>query len=530
MQPILKENITPTRSSKVLPLRGGFRWGRGFLNMKKLFTPLLLLASLNLSAQKAKPLPAVQTSPLNPPFGYAVIRGHIDNHTEPSFSAWKNEFIRGVEIDIPVDQHGNFSQKIKVEGEAMDVMLYRPGRRIVLHDKDTLTLNWDAKNAKQTFTATELHDTNPKNEIRALAILEDTWSVPFSNLNDSLFKFKMTDAEKFTAVNRMYNGEMQTLVNNLDTNTLGKLAVDIYFKYAGLLLQHGLLPAHQLQFKNSGTVKSSFLNLLNNPRLYSIEAETWFNTSINYRDFIYDFVRFSDVMKTVITDGDSNDYKKKIAPAADNLPLQQYYLGMSNFKTVAIRDWYTAYTIIDGFRMYSFDESAKLYNQVASSVKTPYYADTLKKFYRNIQTLKPGMPAPNFTLKDENGRTVSLSQFKGKTVYVDFWGVGCNPCINEIVNYTPALHQRYKNKNIAFINICVDTNTPTWKAKLKELNMHGTNLIAQGWSKHPAVRAYDAISLPRYYIINNQGKIVNNNAPNPSDAKHLNEELDKLVR
>jgi peroxiredoxin len=184
--------------------------------------------------------------------------------------------------------------------------------------------------------------------------------------------------------------------------------------------------------------------------------------------------------------------------------------------------------IMQDFENYPFDKVCEVYNAFLTKDIKPYYADTLKKFYTNMQRVRPGVPAPGFTLTDEKGGSVSLNDLKGKYIFVDFWGVGCGPCISEIKNNIPALHERYKDKNIVFVNICVDANAADWKKSLGELQLKGINLIAEGWADNPVCKAYNIAGIPHYFIIDAAGKIVDNNAPRPWMGT-LNSELDKLL-
>ena len=54
--------------------------------------------------------------------------------------------------------------------------------------------------------------------------------------------------------------------------------------------------------------------------------------------------------------------------------------------------------------------------------------------YNELTSLKPGAPAHNFTLPNIEGEMVNLSDFKGKVIYIDFWGTWCMPCLKEIGN------------------------------------------------------------------------------------------------
>ena len=69
---------------------------------------------------------------------------------------------------------------------------------------------------------------------------------------------------------------------------------------------------------------------------------------------------------------------------------------------------------------------------------------------------KPGAnSAPSFTLRDLNGKQVSLSDFKGKVVILDFWATWCPPCVMEIPHFIE-LYEQYKDQGFAMVGISLD--------------------------------------------------------------------------
>ena len=63
-----------------------------------------------------------------------------------------------------------------------------------------------------------------------------------------------------------------------------------------------------------------------------------------------------------------------------------------------------------------------------------YIADVTKK-YMELQPIMPGNPAPDFALSDANHKEFRLADFKGRYLFIDVWGIYCNPCIREIPRF-----------------------------------------------------------------------------------------------
>jgi cytochrome c biogenesis protein CcmG/thiol:disulfide interchange protein DsbE len=113
--------------------------------------------------------------------------------------------------------------------------------------------------------------------------------------------------------------------------------------------------------------------------------------------------------------------------------------------------------------------------------------------------------APDFSLAGPSGKTVSLSDFKGKVVIVDFWATWCPPCRRGIPDLID-LQTQFGDK-LAVIGISVDTDTKDRVASFAQnFNINYTVLFATP----EVVQAYGSIqSIPTSFIIDKNGKIVN---------------------
>ncbi|MFD2866373.1 TlpA family protein disulfide reductase [Mucilaginibacter antarcticus] len=499
--------------------------------MKYAFSIIAMLLAISTSAQKAKVKPGIKAPALKSivkpgkPVGFAVIKGHITNNTNELLDYNWEAYLGYKQGSLKIDKNGDFIQTIKLDGDMMEVYLVVNDNDyliLLLSAKDTVTLTWDAKDYKKTWAITA-----NKPGLAAGIKKCDTHRTLFNGeirkMRQAIADRKMPDSVKFGKINALYNKQIQSLLSGDVYTVTMQLAADIYFENCKLLLSNNLLPKYELSLSNP-TKETGYVSVLNDVKAYRREYEEYYRNSAKYRDFMFDYVRFSQPFSYWGPIGETTkENSLPFAPA-----WRDYYSGLAAFHIIELRDWYLTKSIMEDFSYYSFTDASDVYKDFIPKVKTTFYADTLKTYYSNVQRLKPGGPAPQFTLKDENGKTVTLDSFKGKTVYIDFWGVYCGPCIYDITNNVPALHEKYKDKNIMFINICVDVNEKEWKESLKKLNLHGVNLLAEGWTKNPVNKAYGISAIPHYYLIDTEGKIVNNNANGPGEE--LYRDLDKLIK
>ncbi len=111
----------------------------------------------------------------------------------------------------------------------------------------------------------------------------------------------------------------------------------------------------------------------------------------------------------------------------------------------------------------------------------------------------PGNRAPSFMLKDVRGNNVSLSDFKGKVVVIDFWATWC-PWCKETTQELEKLHNGYKDRDVVFLGISMDSGSNAQKKVRDFAQKHDLTylmLIDDGSSS----KAYGVNKIPATYIL-----------------------------
>lgn len=138
-----------------------------------------------------------------------------------------------------------------------------------------------------------------------------------------------------------------------------------------------------------------------------------------------------------------------------------------------------------------------------SAAALPTQADATPVAERGMPAL--GQPAPNFRLKDGQGNTVSLEQYRGTVVMLNFWATWCGPCRVEMPAME-ALYRMFPRKDFEILAVSTDAQgSAVTRPFQKELSL--TFPILHDADFHVALH-YGARSLPMTFLIDRRGIIV----------------------
>lgn len=163
--------------------------------------------------------------------------------------------------------------------------------------------------------------------------------------------------------------------------------------------------------------------------------------------------------------------------------------------------------------------------KLAPSLATcPYVAD-LDVIIGQLENVQIGKTAPEFALPDTAGVSVSLSDFRGKYVLLDFWASWCPPCRRENPNVVKAF-QDYKDKNFTIVGISLDKDKDKWMKAIADDQLTWTHLSdLKYWdSEIPAL--YGVRGIPANVLLDPNGVIIAKNITEEA----LHEKLKEVIQ
>jgi peroxiredoxin len=122
--------------------------------------------------------------------------------------------------------------------------------------------------------------------------------------------------------------------------------------------------------------------------------------------------------------------------------------------------------------------------------------------YSGTRPPRIGTAAPDFTVHDAD-RQVSLSQFHGKTVVLNFWATWCPPCVEEMPSLVQ-MQQRLKDRGITVLAVSVDVDEDAYHRFLKDYKV---DLLTVRDPSHKSSDLYGTFKYPETYIIDRNGTL-----------------------
>lgn len=142
-----------------------------------------------------------------------------------------------------------------------------------------------------------------------------------------------------------------------------------------------------------------------------------------------------------------------------------------------------------------------------------------------------GKKAIDFNVKDLDGNDLSLEQYRGTVVLLDFWAVWCGPCIAEMPN-VKGVYEKYKDANFQIIGISLDESRATLVGYLEKEGITWPQVFdGNGW-KNQVAQMYGINAIPHMYLIDGEGVVrksgVRGSALEPAVTELVRENNAKL--
>lgn len=388
---------------------------------------------------------------------------------------------------LPLDEAGCAS--FTMTGSEMAYLKVFHGRESILlyvEEGDAVTVSFDGHNVKDSyvFEGEKAPAVKYLNTVSLMALPDEDYALPFEEYRERLAA-KEADAVKLMKANSL------SAVGDFEENE----AARIRYSYAAPLIMypmaHRIMTADMEYQPENGYYGCIESYVVEDTRLVCLDE---------YRAFVAEAMHVLDPEGRDIT----SVYPKTVAQmkyAADRLSDPEV-------KEVIMHHIAAAY--VDNFGVTDINEMENLYHTyVKDSTLTASYAAKRDRW----DLSRAGRKSPGFRAPDVDGKEYTLSDFRGKYVYIDMWATWCGPCKREMP-YLKALEEEFKDAEIVFLGLSVDKDKAAWEKMVRDGGLTGVQLYLGLGSSFQ--EAYRVEGIPRFILLDKDGIIISNDMSRPS--------------
>lgn len=170
------------------------------------------------------------------------------------------------------------------------------------------------------------------------------------------------------------------------------------------------------------------------------------------------------------------------------------------------------------------DGMATLRPTIEKNIPESPLKNDILQLYNRYEKIRKGQPAPTPILKDSSGKEYSFKDFLGKVIVVDVWATWCCSCIENMPSFIKLRDEFRDNDKVVFLTVSIDRKNARAKwLKALEANkmLDMLNLNTDCAEQSPFETEYCVPSVPRHFVIDQQGKIVDVYAPHGNALKQI---------
>ncbi|WP_296619171.1 redoxin domain-containing protein, partial [Marivirga sp.] len=169
---------------------------------------------------------------------------------------------------------------------------------------------------------------------------------------------------------------------------------------------------------------------------------------------------------------------------------------------------------IQAMNFFNPNEDFEFMKSVADRIAEAHPNSDMASFYKkqmdDMAKISVGAQAPDFSMPTPEGDTVSLKDFRGDYLLVDFWAAWCKPCRQENPNIVEA-YNKYKDEGFQILGVSLDKKREDWLRAIEADNLEWTQVSELKYWQTPIVQEYKINGIPFSLLLDPEGKIVAKN-------------------
>lgn len=177
-----------------------------------------------------------------------------------------------------------------------------------------------------------------------------------------------------------------------------------------------------------------------------------------------------------------------------------------------------------------YDEYEILFENFSEDLRQSPPGKALSEKLNNFKNSKVGSIAPEISLTDISGNTISLASLKGKFVLIDFWASWCGPCREEFP-YLKEIWELYKDKQLVVLSVSRDEDLKKWKAAIEKEQTADWINVSSVQNSDKIETKYFVTGIPHKVLVDPTGVIIGKwKGSGSKNKRELFEILEKVIQ
>lgn len=301
--------------------------------------------------------------------------------------------------------------------------------------------------------------------------------------------------------NGITNGTILYLASNLTNEVIDSAVVENnYFKFQTKLTH---APLHTtLHTKNFSHYR--FLWLENSPMTFDATK--------------------MDFKHAIVKGSDSENLSETLSKQVDTLHGSERQKLELEFVKMNPSSIVSSYILSVYTTSWGKEKSEELFDKFSSENKNSVYGKKVTNYIRLNKEPKIGEQFVDFEMSDPNGKSRKLSDYKGKTILLEFWASWCGPCRQENPNLVRT-YRKFKTKGFEVFAVSLDQDKSSWLQAIEKDSLIWEHVSDLKGNDNEASLIYGINGVPDNFLIDQNGVIIGRNIR----GNELNEKLASIL-
>lgn len=266
--------------------------------------------------------------------------------------------------------------------------------------------------------------------------------------------------------------------------------------------------------------------LLKTPMEATLRTSDWFQRRVLWLENVpmtFDAAK-TDFVNAKVSGSESENLSQSLYPIADTVPRKERLKMEMDFVSNNPNSIVSAAILSVYSTTWGKEKTSELFNQFPKEIKESEYGQKTANYIELNKEPKIGEQFVDFEMADQNGTFRKLSDFKGKTILLEFWSSLCGPCRKENPNLVKT-YEKFNPKGFEVFAVSLDENKGSWIEAIKKDSLnwgHVSDLKGQG---NKASLIYGINGIPDNFLIANNGEIIGRNLR----GEKLNQKLSEIL-